>query len=67
VTVGIAEVHAAAAVVVIDHTRSAQHRISPVVELACDDALEDLVELGFADEERVVLCGDVTVDLVIVE
>ena len=44
-----------------------RHRIGPVVELACDDPLEDLVELRFADEERVVLRGDVTVDLVIVE
>jgi hypothetical protein len=66
-SVGIVEVDAAAAVVVIDLTRSALARVGPMVEAAFDDPAEDLVELVLSDQERVVLRGNRVIGLVVVE
>ena len=55
VTVGIFEVHAAAAVVVVDLASTGLAGVSPVVETARTDAAEDLIELGFADQKGVML------------
>ena len=55
VPVGILEVDAAAAVVMVDLARPPSSRIGPVREPALSDAAEDGVELVLADEERVVL------------
>ena len=51
----ILEVHAAAAVVMVDLALLLLRRVGPVVEAALFDAAEDLVELLLAHEERVVL------------
>src|SRR5690606_14288450 len=55
VAVRIVEVEPAASVVAVDLARPRVHRIGPVFETALADPREDLVELVFADEERVVL------------
>ena len=62
--VGIGEVDAPSAVVVIDLTELALHRIGPVVEAVRSDAPEDLVELVLAHEEGVVLRLDRTLQRV---
>src|SRR5437899_1366458 len=67
VTVGVPEVHATTTVVAVDLPRPAESRVGPVVEPALRDPAEDLVELVFTDEERVVLRRDLAVDVVKVE
>src|SRR6059058_3680257 len=61
------EVHAAAAVVVVDFSLLPLRRIGPVVHAAFLDAAEDGVELFLADEERVVLLLDLVVGVAEVE
>src|SRR5438105_6496223 len=63
----VLEVHAAAAVVVVDLALLALARIRPVVEPALLDAAEDLVELLLADEERVVLLLDLVIGVAEIE
>ena len=46
---------------------SAARRVGPVLEPALADAAEDGVEVVFADQERIVLRGDLAVGLVEVE
>src|SRR2546423_1246251 len=53
VAAGVGEVAPAAAVAVIDLVRHAVVRIRPERNPALADATEDLVELGFAHQERV--------------
>ena len=55
---GILEVHAAAAVVVVDLARAAAPRIGPVLQPALADAAVDRVELVLGDQEGVVLRAD---------
>src|SRR5262249_22686306 len=67
VAVRILEVHAAAAVVAIDLAGPALHRVGPVLEAALSDAAVHVVEVVFADQERVVLVCDLAVRVVEVE
>src|SRR5215510_11117438 len=67
VTVGVLEVHAATPVVVVDLAPSGLAGVGPVVEMSGAHAGEDVVELLLADEESVVLRGDVVVALVKIE
>jgi hypothetical protein len=55
VAVRVGEVHAPTAVVVVDLALPSADRVGVVVDAALLDAPEDLVELGFGDEEGVVL------------
>src|SRR5690606_11382578 len=52
------EVHAAPAVVAVELARLALPGVGPVLHAALDDPPVDLVELRLADQERVVLSGD---------
>src|SRR5262245_15953853 len=61
VPVGIFEVDAAAAVVVVDLSGALLERIRPVPEPSLADAPEDAVEIILPDEEGVVLRSDVAV------
>src|SRR5207248_8033701 len=61
------EVHAAAAVVVVDLALLLLHRIGPVVDALLPDAAEDLVELLLADEEGIVLRLGIVVGVAEVE
>src|SRR5664280_1750855 len=60
----VLEVHTMATVVVVDLTFGLEVRISPVVLSASLDAGEDLVEVVFGDQERIVLRKDLTVGIV---
>ena len=57
-TVRIPKIDAASAIVVVDLSGPAAPRISPVVEAAILDPVEDGVEVSFADQEGVVLGPD---------
>ncbi len=65
--VGVEPIDASTAVVVVDFAFLGAGRISPVGQSLRADAPEDVVELCFGDEERVVLLGDVIVRRVVVE
>src|SRR4051794_12982632 len=65
--VGVLEVYAAAAVVLADFARASSVGIGPVLEALITDAREDLVELFFANQEGVVLGGNLTVVIVEVD
>src|SRR5262245_52952990 len=67
VAVGILEVHAAPAVIVVDLAAPGLAGVGPVVELSGADAAEDVVEVVLGDQEGVVLRGDVVVALVEIE
>src|SRR5262245_32457122 len=56
-TVGILEVHAATAVVVVDFLRVFLSWIGPVLQPLGPNAAEDLIEVAFADQEGIVLPG----------
>jgi hypothetical protein len=56
-----------AAVVGVDPAGAALAGVSPVFEALCADAFEDLVELVFANQECVVLEGNLAIGLVEVE
>src|SRR6185437_13132059 len=58
VAVGIVPIQAAAPVIVVDLRRSAVHGISPIVQPARANALENGIELRFPDEEGVMLDRD---------
>jgi hypothetical protein len=53
--VRILKVHAATAVIVVDLARATPARVSPIVNAALTDPGEDLIELGFSDQEGVML------------
>jgi hypothetical protein len=55
VTVGILEINAAPAIMMIDLARLRLPRVGPIGKLSFADPAEDLVELKFADQECVVL------------
>ena len=57
-TIRVLEVHAAAAVAVIDLAGAGLSRIGPIRETPLEDAGKDRVEFGLADEESIVLRGD---------
>jgi hypothetical protein len=61
VAVGVVPVDAAPAIVVVDAARLLVRRVRPVRQPPRLDALEDAVELFFADEEGVVLDREVLV------
>jgi hypothetical protein len=63
VAVGILEVHAAATVVVVDLAGLCLARVGPVFQPPLTDAPEDVVEVVLADQEGVMLGGDLAVDL----
>ena len=65
--VGVLEVYAAAAVVPADLAGAFSVWIGPVLESSITDAGEDLVELFFADQEGVVLGGNLAVVIVEVD
>src|SRR5437879_6941798 len=67
VPVRVAEVHAATPVVAVDLALPVETRIGPVVESAPRDPPEDLVEIVLVYQERVVLRGDLAVDIVEVQ
>jgi hypothetical protein len=52
---------------VVDLARPRFERVGPVFEASFTDAAEDLVEVVLADQEGVVLPGDVAIGLVEVE
>src|SRR5262249_19677409 len=60
VTVGIFEVHAAAAVPVIDHARPGPAWISPVLQALALDPVKGSVEVVLTNQEGVVLRRDRT-------
>src|SRR5262245_30462416 len=62
-SVRILEVHAASAEVVIDRAGLALRGIGPVREPARANAAEDRVELGLADQKRVVIRLDLLLAL----
>jgi hypothetical protein len=53
--VGVLEIEAPAAVIVIDLAAPGQAGIRPVHELTLMDAAEDCIEIVLADQERVML------------
>ena len=53
--VGVLEVQAAAAVAVVDGLALGPGRIGPVGQVSLAETVEGSVELGLADQERVVL------------
>src|SRR5262245_49410063 len=59
--VGIAPVDSSSAIVPVDLAFAPSRRIRPVVEPALLDAPEDLVELGLAHQESVVLDDDLVI------
>ena len=59
--VGVVEVDAAADVPVVDAVRFAARRVGPARQARFTDAADDLVELGFAHQERVVLRFDLCI------
>src|SRR5207245_7405353 len=63
VTVGVVEVQAAAAVVVVDRPGPALAGIRPIRQPPVPDAAEDGVELVLTHEERVVLGDDLSAGL----
>src|SRR4026209_1871962 len=65
--VGVLEIDAAAAVVPADFAGTFPVGIGPVLKASVADAGEDLVELLFADEEGVVLGGNLAVVFVEVD
>ena len=65
--VGVLEIDAAAAVVPADFAGVFPVGIGPVLETSITDAGEDLVELFFADQEGVVLGGNLAVVFVEVD
>src|SRR4051794_7019360 len=67
VAVGVLEVDAPPAVLVVDLAQAAAHRIGPVVEVEVLDAAEALVELLLGHEEGVVLAGEVAGRVCVVE
>src|ERR1700733_14352585 len=56
--VGIFEIQAGAAVTLVDRRRLGTPRVGPVRHLLVADAVVGRVELGFAEEEGVMLGGD---------
>ena len=60
-SVRVLEIAAAPAIVAVDLARLALAGVRPVGELALLDPREDRVELGIADQERVVLRRDLAV------
>jgi hypothetical protein len=52
---GIFPIDAASAVVRVELTRPALAGVSPIRQVSASDSVEDLVELGFTDQESVVL------------
>ena len=62
--VGVVEIDAAAAVVVADLARAFPVRIGPVLKASITHSAEDLIELFFADEEGVMLGGNLAVVIV---
>lgn len=65
--IGVLEVYAAAAVVAADFAGAFSAWIGPVLKASITDTGEDLVELFFADEEGVVLGGNLAVVIVEVD
>ncbi len=65
--VGVLEVDAAAAIVPADLAGAVSVGIGPVLKTSITDSGEDLVELFFADQERVVLGGNLAVVIVEVD
>src|SRR5215813_13444570 len=63
VAVGVGEIDAASAVIVVDLPRPGPAGIGPVRHAAPGDAAEYDVEIFLADQERIVLDGDVAVGL----
>src|SRR5262245_22521788 len=66
-SVGVLEIEPAAAIIVVDRTRPALAGIRPVLDAALADAREDLIELVLADQERIMLGGDLAIRVVEVE
>jgi hypothetical protein len=64
VTVQILEIDTAPAVMVTDLALLCLPGVGPVGKLPFADPAEDLVELRFADQEGVVLLGDLTVEFI---
>jgi hypothetical protein len=64
VPIGVLEVHAATAIVVVDVPGISEARTGPVSLLAGTDSIEDLVEFIFGDEKSKVLGGDLFLGLV---
>src|SRR4029078_10268240 len=65
--VRIFEVETAAAVVAVDLAGLALSGVGPVIEAARTDAPEHFVEFAFADQERVMLRGDLVIGVVEIE
>ena len=66
-TVGVFKIHAAATVVPVDFTIAMLAGISPILNAPTTNASEDLIELHFVDQERIVLRRDFSFLLVEVE
>jgi len=66
-SVGVFEVHAAATVAAVDFGNAVAARVGPVLEPSFAEAVEDLIEVVFADQEGVVLRGNLAVTLVEIE
>ena len=66
-TIGVFEIHPAAAVVAVDLARLALARVGPVFEPSLANAAEDLVEFFFTNQESVVPRRDLAINLVELE
>jgi hypothetical protein len=66
-TIGVLEIHPAATVVPVDFAGAVLARVSPILDSPSADASEDLIEVVFAYQEGIVLGGNCSVPVPLIE